>query len=98
MSGVEASRVLVTGGTGRVGTHLVRALIEAGIRLRVFGPDAPASHPLVEWECGDFMGDVDYDQLVCGCSAVLHLGAELFRIERMVRVNHYATQKLVASC
>lgn len=95
--GEKIGTVLVTGGTGRVGTHLVRALINEGCRLRVATPDPPAEHPLIEWCKMDFRESVDFDAAVHGCRAILHLGAELWNGSSMIQVNQAATRKLVES-
>lgn len=95
----EARPVLVTGATGRIGKVVVADLIERGYAVR-----ATTSKPLVgdggevdgllEWRRFDFMVDDDWDGLVNGCCAVLHLAAELGKMERMQRVNVEATRQL----
>jgi nucleoside-diphosphate-sugar epimerase len=45
----------------------------------------------LEWRHFDFLDATDYDGLVTGCDAVLHLGAEIGKMERMQRVNLEAT-------
>ncbi|MEV4623498.1 NAD-dependent epimerase/dehydratase family protein [Asanoa sp. NPDC049573] len=77
-------RVLVTGGTGFVGSHSVAALIEAGhsVRLLVRSPAriAPALRPLgVAGRLDHVVGDVTdpgcVERAVAGCDAVLHAAA-----------------------
>ena len=74
-------RVLVTGGTGFVGSHTVAALIAAGheVRLLVRSPDriAPALRPLGVTERLDHLvGDVTDPSSVAraleDCDAVVH--------------------------
>jgi nucleoside-diphosphate-sugar epimerase len=45
----------------------------------------------LEWRRFDFLDATDYDGLVAGCDAVLHLGAEIGKMERMQCVNLEAT-------
>jgi len=77
-------RVLVTGGTGFVGSHTVAALAAGGheIRLLVRSPDriAPALRPLGLAESFDHVvGDVtdrgSVERALDGCDAVLHAAA-----------------------
>ena len=76
-------RVLVTGGTGFTGSHTVRALLEAGHRVRllvrdraklerVFGPDSPAADDHV---VGDVTRREDVQRAMEGCDAVAHMAA-----------------------
>jgi nucleoside-diphosphate-sugar epimerase len=68
-------RVLVTGGSGFIGTELVRALLGAGHHVRIFDKE-----PSLEFDDIVVRGDVrNFDQLVravSGTQAVYHLAAE----------------------
>lgn len=77
-------RVLVTGGTGFVGSHSVAALIGAGheVRLLVRSPDRiePALGPLgvtgpVDHQVGDVTDPDSVERALAGCDAVLHAAA-----------------------
>ena len=74
-------KVAVTGGTGFVGSHTVKALIDAGHSVRLLVRDPvrmrPALDPLgVERQRDIVIGDVTSDevieQLLGGCEAVVH--------------------------
>jgi dihydroflavonol-4-reductase len=73
-------RVLVTGGTGFVGSHSVAALVDAGheVRLLVRSPDrvAPALEPLnvaePELVVGDVTDSASVDSAMRGCEGLLH--------------------------
>ncbi len=66
---------LVTGGTGLVGSRLLRHLVDAGIDCRALvrpGKDAPVgTTPIV----GDLFDDAALQKAVEGVSAVIHLAA-----------------------
>ena len=76
-------RVLVTGGTGFVGSHTVAALVANGhdVRLLVRSPDriAPALEPLGVGNVDSMVGDVtdagSVERAMKGCEAVLHAAA-----------------------
>ena len=78
-------RVLVTGGTGFVGSHTVAALVEGGheVRLLVRAVQrvAPALVPLglqaanLDTMVGDVTDAAAVDQAVRGCEAVVHAGS-----------------------
>jgi choline dehydrogenase-like flavoprotein/nucleoside-diphosphate-sugar epimerase len=90
----DAPQVLVTGATGRIGRIVVDDLVERGYRVRATtSKQPPAGSATVEWRTFDFVEAVadDYDGLVEGCAAVVHLGAELGKADRMPRVNADAT-------
>lgn len=101
-------RIAVTGGTGFVGAHSVRALLDAGhrVRLLVHPSDTPEASlaPLgIELDDGQVVvGDVcdrsDVARLLEGCDAVLHaagvVGVDDSREDLMWRVNVDATRQL----
>jgi dihydroflavonol-4-reductase len=80
-------RVLVTGGTGFVGSHTVAALIKAGHEVRLLVRDrrrvAPAVAPLglqagdLDTVVGDVTDPAAVDQAVRDCEAVVHAGSVL---------------------
>ena len=68
-------RVLVTGGSGFIGSHVVDRLVAAGHEPRIFDVRPPADHPHLDAVTGDLL---DLDGLVRsmdGCDAVVHLAA-----------------------
>jgi dihydroflavonol-4-reductase len=71
--------VLVTGGCGFIGSHLVRLLAGRGERVRVLDlPTAPTAHlPLdrIEVIRGDIRDRECVEKAVKGCAAVYHLAA-----------------------
>jgi len=93
-----AMKVLLTGGTGRIGKVVVADLLSRGYAVRATTSRTPSDDNggpgMLEWRRFDFLDATDYDGLVAGCDAVLHLGAEIGKIERMERVNLEATRLL----
>lgn len=91
------TRVLVTGATGKIGHHVVDELLSRGYQVRALTSKqiakAPASDRL-EWCQLNFQESLDFDPLVRDCAAVIHLGAEIFVMERMQRSNVDATRAL----
>ena len=73
-------KVLVTGGTGFVGSHLVAAAIDAGHHVRMFVRDphkveralAPFGAPPVEIARGDLSDPGSIERALVGCDAVVH--------------------------
>src|SRR4051812_49925308 len=79
------NRVLVTGGAGFIGSHVVDKLIDRGITPRIF--DVVPSPHHAPGEVDTYLGDLtDTDALVAaanGCDAIIHLAA-------IADVNHVA--------
>jgi dihydroflavonol-4-reductase len=74
-----ASPILVTGGAGFIGSHLVRRLVGRGESVRVLDlPSAPVAHlPLdrIDLVRGDVRDRKAVDDAVHGCREVYHLAA-----------------------
>lgn len=100
--------IAVTGGTGYVGAHCVRALLEAGHRVRLLvAPDAEGAPVLVrlaeigevETMSGDIRQTATVDALLDGCDAVLHgagvVGTDKRRSTLMWEVNAHATETVL---
>jgi UDP-glucose 4-epimerase len=82
-------KVLVTGGAGFIGSHVVDALIEAGHEPRIFDVIPSPWHEGVDTFIGD-LTDVDALRLAAtGCGAIAHLGA-------IADVNHVAADPAYA--
>lgn len=94
----SATRVLLTGATGLIGSVVLSDLLGRGYVVRATtskSPPAGDDHSrLLEWRRFDFMEATDYDGLVSGCDAVLHLAGEKGKMERMQRSNVEATRLL----
>lgn len=101
------ARVLVTGGTGFVGSHAVAALLDAGHEVRLFVRSveriAPALDPLGESvddvAVGDVMDKESVARAVAGCDAVIH-AANIFSFHpgshnRMMQVNAEGTRHVL---
>lgn len=67
------STILVTGGTGTLGSHVVPLLRAAGREVRVLSRGVHASVDGVEYVTGDLLKDEGVDAAVAGASVVLHL-------------------------
>ncbi len=69
-------KILITGGSGFIGTRLQRQLLDAGHSVRVFD----RRHSPLNLTADIVIGDVrDYDALaaaMCGCDGIIHLAAE----------------------
>ncbi|RAV15235.1 dehydrogenase [Mycolicibacterium sp. GF69] len=98
----------VTGGTGYVGAHIVRGLLERGHRIRLLvAPEAQGAAVLqrlaeigdVETLPGDIRKSGAVDALLDGCDAVLHaagvVGTDKRRSALMWEVNAYATESVL---
>lgn len=108
--GMERRNVLVTGGAGFIGSHLVDALIEQGHKVRVL--DALVSqvhederprnlHPEAEFIFGDVCDEAKLRQALEGIEVVYHQAAEvgvgqsMYELQKYVRANTFATSVLL---
>jgi len=88
--------VLVTGGAGFVGSHLVDALLAAGERVRVLDNLDPLAHPTgvlpahlpddADVVIGDLRDRATVDRALLGVDRVFHLGGVVGNGESMVHV------------
>lgn len=69
------SRVLVTGGAGFIGSHVVDKLIAAGHEPRILDVRPSPYHPDVETVLGDMCVLEDVLRAADGCDAIAHLAA-----------------------
>jgi UDP-glucose 4-epimerase len=76
-------KVLVTGGAGFIGSHVVDKLIDRGVEPRIFDLVPSSHHDDVETVTGDLTNAEDVRRAVRGCDAVIHLAA-------IADVNHVA--------
>ncbi|WP_405588033.1 SDR family oxidoreductase [Streptomyces sp. NBC_01092] len=67
------STILVTGGTGTLGGHVVPLLRAAGHEVRVLSRRERAPEPGVEYVTGDLMKDEGVEAAVAGAATILHL-------------------------
>jgi len=72
----RGKQVLVTGGTGLIGSHLVKLLLEKGARVRAISLHPPmVEHLGVEYVQGDLMDRTFCAEMVRGTQEVFHLAA-----------------------
>jgi UDP-glucose 4-epimerase len=83
------NKVLVTGGAGFIGSHVVDKLIERGVEPRIFDLVPSSYHPDVDTVTGDLTSLHDVQAAVDGCDAVIHLAA-------IADVNHVAADPAYA--
>jgi uncharacterized protein YbjT (DUF2867 family) len=67
-----STAVLVTGGTGTLGTQVVRRLLERGCRVRVLSRRPPAGGSAADFVTGDLVTDVGLDQAVADVNVIVH--------------------------
>lgn len=97
----EIETVLVTGGAGFIGSHLVPRLVGAGCNVRVLDVlspqihgDIPQQYPWlslqnVEFRRGSVLCVADIDRALDGVDAVIHLAAETGTGQSMYEVARY---------
>ncbi len=64
--------VLVLGGHGFIGSHIVEESINAGHTLRVFARNPPLFEYDAEWFVGDFLDTVKLSEALVGIDTVIH--------------------------
>jgi UDP-glucose 4-epimerase len=82
-------KVLVTGGAGFIGSHVVDALLDAGHEPRILDVVASPWHEDVETCIGDLTDAAAVKDAARGCDAIAHLGA-------IADVNHVAADPAYA--
>src|SRR5262245_11169396 len=102
--------ILVTGGAGFIGSHLVDALVALGHRVRILDVIAPQVHvtgapqylnPEAEFIRGDVCDDAAIEKAVEGVDVVYHQAAEvgvgqsMYEIRKFVRANDLGTAVLL---
>jgi dTDP-L-rhamnose 4-epimerase len=107
---MEKLNILVTGGAGFIGSHLVDALVERGHKVRVLDAVVPQVHeggklqhlnPQAEFLRGDICDRAVLHRAIDGVDVVYHEAAEvgvgqsMYEMERYVRANSLGTAVLL---
>jgi dTDP-L-rhamnose 4-epimerase len=107
---LEKFKVLVTGGAGFIGSHIVDALVERGHRVRILDSLVSQVHedglpehlnPAAEFIRGDVCDAAVVQQALEGIDVVFHEAAEvgvgqsMYEVERYVRANDLGTSVLL---
>ena len=79
------------------GRFVVPALQRLGFEVRGQYHREPGKTQGVDWRRMNLLEKLDFDELVTGCDAVIHLAAELANVSRMNRVNVDATRALLVA-
>lgn len=96
----DVRNILVTGGAGFIGSHLVDALVENGHRVRILDSLAPEAHPHgipahlnpdAEFVHGDVCDPETVSEVFEDVDAVYHLAAELGLGRSMYQVRRFVT-------
>jgi UDP-glucose 4-epimerase len=68
-------KVVVTGGAGFIGSHVIDRLLEYGVTPRIFDQRASTYHPNVEHHLGSLLDLPNVRIALAGADAVIHLAA-----------------------
>jgi nucleoside-diphosphate-sugar epimerase len=106
--GGRTLRIAVTGATGYLGAHTVRALLTAGHHVQMLVPPGEENAPVVDRFralgsvtvlTGDVRSESDIDKLLTGADAVLHaagvVGTDERRVQLMWDINAHATERIL---
>ncbi|HKP87030.1 MAG TPA: NAD-dependent epimerase/dehydratase family protein [Blastocatellia bacterium] len=97
------AKVLITGATGFVGSHLADRLVERGRRLRcLVRPTSNLKylkHPQVEFTHGGLDDSTDWDEALADVDTVYHVAGLTFarRAKDYFTVNHRGTEAVLAA-
>jgi nucleoside-diphosphate-sugar epimerase len=98
----DHSKVLVTGATGFVGSHLVDSLVERGSDVRCLVRKSSnlryVKHPQVELAYGGLDDSTDWDEALADVDLIYHVAGTTFarRAKDYFTVNHQGTEALLA--
>lgn len=103
---IDRKKVFLTGGTGFVGGHILRALVERGDRVRALRRESSDLRVVadleVEWVEGDLLDPASYSEALIGCDTVFHCAADYRLFTRdpsvLYRTNVEATERLMQAC
>ncbi|MGH9761667.1 MAG: NAD-dependent epimerase/dehydratase family protein, partial [Blastocatellia bacterium] len=99
----QDGKILVTGGTGFVGSHLVDRLVEQGCRVRCLVRATSnlkyLKQPGVEFAYGGLEGDTDWDAAFRDVNTVYHVAGLTFarRAKDYFTVNHKGTEYILGA-
>jgi uncharacterized protein YbjT (DUF2867 family) len=96
MHAETSRRILITGGTGRLGRELVPRCRDRGWAVRVMSRRAaPAGAPEVEWATADLATGAGLEAAVADVDVVAHLASLPYRGRRTDKVDIGGTARLV---
>ena len=94
----KIEKVLVTGGSGKIGRNLIPALVEAGYKVRATQFRTPIEFGGVEVVKGSVTDDVFVKKAVEGMDAVCHLATQKEDRDGLIDVSVRGTLNLLDAC